>query len=82
MKRTQILLTEEQYRLIKAISNEKNISMAEVIRECILNYTGEKSPITDDDKYERVLKLSGRFSSAKKDLSLNHDKYLTEDFKK
>ena len=38
MKRTQILISEEQHKLLKDISSKKNISMAEAVRECITYY--------------------------------------------
>jgi hypothetical protein len=82
MKRTQILLTEEQYKLLKNISQEKNISIAEAVRECIVYFGASKSIISDDEKYKRTLKAAGKFGSGLKDLARNHDKYLDEDITK
>jgi len=82
MKRTQILLTEDQHKLLKSISKEKNISLAGAVRECIAYYNAANLIISDEEKYNRALKAAGKFKSGIKDLSLNHDKYLNEDFKK
>lgn len=82
MKRTQILLTEEQYKLLKNISQEKNISIAEAVRGCIIHFSTSKSIINEDEKYERALKAIGRFRSGLKDLARNHDRYLDEDLTK
>jgi len=82
MKRTQILLTEEQYQFLKNISKEKNISIAEAVRECIVHFSTSKPIITDDEKYDRALKAAGRFRSGLKDLAKNHDRYLDEDLAK
>jgi hypothetical protein len=85
MKRTQILLTEEQHKLLKGISKEKNISMAEAVRECVTYYSANIADhvvISEEEKYNRALNAAGRFKSGIKDLSLNHDRYLREDFEK
>jgi len=85
MKRTQILLTEEQHKLLKGISKEKNISMAEAVRECITYYNANTAGLTnisEEEKYARALKAAGKFKSGIKELSSNHDKYLGEDYKK
>jgi predicted DNA-binding protein len=85
MKRTQILLTEEQHKLLKGISKEKNISMAEAVRECVTYYSANISDqvvISEEEKYTRALNAAGRFKSGIEDLSSNHDGYLREDFEK
>ena len=85
MKRTQILLTEEQHKLLKGISKEKNISMAEAVRECVTHYSTNiagQLVISDEEKYKRALNAAGRFKSGTGDLSSKHDEYLREYFKK
>lgn len=82
MIRTQIQLTEEQYRLLKSISARENISVAEVVRESIVYYTAGKCLVDQKDKYTRALKVAGRFRSGKKDISKDHDGHLNKDFKK
>ena len=85
MKRTQILLTEEQHKILKNLSSEKNISMAEVVRECITYYNAniaDQIVMSEDVKHDTVLKAAGRFKSGTSDLSVNHDDYLKEYYKK
>ncbi|MBC7333372.1 MAG: ribbon-helix-helix protein, CopG family [Actinobacteria bacterium] len=82
MKRTQIQLTEKQYKLLKNIAAQKNISMAEVIRNSIEYYTTAFSFIEPEKKYEKIKEIIGKFKSNKKDISINHDHYLGEEYKK
>jgi hypothetical protein len=85
MIRTQILLTEEQHKLLKEISKEKNISMAETIRECVTYYganIADRVITSEEEKYNMALNAAGRFKSGIKDLSSNHDLYLREDLEK
>ena len=82
MIRTQIQLTEEQYKILKNISAKKNISIAEVVRESITFYSTGKCMIGDEEKYRKAINSVGKFKSGKKDISIKHDKYLAEDFKK
>jgi len=85
MIRTQILLTEEQHKLLKSISQEKSISMAETIRECVTYYSAniaDRVVASEEEKYSIALNAAGRFKSGIKDLSLKHDLYLREDFEK
>jgi predicted DNA-binding protein len=85
MIRTQILLTEEQHKLLKSISKEKNISMAQCVRECVTYYSAniaDRVITSEEEKYNIALNAAGRFKSGIKDLSSNHDLYLSEDFEK
>jgi hypothetical protein len=82
MKRTQIQLTEKQYKILKDISAKKNISVAGVIRECVNYYSASKCLVSDEEKYKKAINLIGKFKSGEKDISIKHDKYLAEDFKK
>ncbi len=82
MIRTQIQLTEEQYRLLKSISARENISVAEVVRESIAYYTAGKCLVDKKDKYIRALKVGGKFRSGKKAISKYHDDHLNKDYKK
>ena len=84
MRRTQILLTEKQHKILKELAKEKKISMAEAVRECVEYYNANAAGriiLSDEDKCKRALAAAGRFKSGFKDLSVNHDKYLEESFK-
>lgn len=79
MKRTQIQLTDSQYSLVKEISKKKDVSMSEVIRESVESLGLALLLDSKEDKYERAINSIGRFKSSNKDLSINHDKYLSRD---
>jgi len=82
MIRTQIQLTEKQYKALKELSVRDNISMAGVIREAVECYSTERTISGSKKKYRKALDAVGKFESGYKDISKNHDKYLAEDFKK
>ncbi len=81
MKRTQIQLTDKQYKLIKKLSAEKDISMAEVIREALSFYSSSTALIDRDTRIRDALSIIGKYSSGRKDISINHDEYLEKAFK-
>ena len=78
MIRTQIQLTEEQSRVLKAMALEENVSVAELIRRSIDRYIRSANRPTLDEKRRRALAVVGKFSSDVTDLSTNHDHYLAE----
>lgn len=79
MRRTQILISEEQHKLLKDISRRNNISMAEAVRECITYYEKNKPLISDEKKHKKLLNMAGKYSSGLGDLAKNHDKYIERD---
>jgi hypothetical protein len=78
MIRTQIQLTEEQSRALKAMALEENVSVAELIRRSIDRYLRSANRPTLDERRRRALAVVGKFSSDVTDLSINHDHYLAE----
>jgi hypothetical protein len=82
MVRTQIQLAEEQAKALKKISAQKNISMAEVIRQGIDFYLRSSGMISQEERRQRAIKIAGQFHSGKTDLSENHDLYLAEAYEK
>ena len=81
MKRTQIQLTDKQYKLLKELSAEKDISMAEVVREAITFYSSSTITINRDARIRDALSIIGKYNSGKKDISIKHDEYLEKAFK-
>ena len=81
MKRTQIQLTDKQYKLLKELSAEKDISMAEIIREAITIYSSSTAAIARDARIRDALSIIGKYNSGKKDISVKHDEYLEKAFK-
>ena len=77
MVRTQIQLTDEQMRALKAMAAQRRVSMAEVIRQAV------ERMMAEDERKERwrgALAIMGRHRSGLSDVSTNHDKYLAEDY--
>ena len=81
MFRTQIQLTEEQGRRLRAIARQEGVSMAEIVRRCI-DATLPSHEADAARKYEAARKIVGRFvdRSGARDISARHDDYLDEAF--
>jgi len=78
MVRTQIQLTEQQARAVKAIAAAQGISVAEAIRRAIDVMTRSRSAMDAEERRRRALRIVGKFRSGKRDVSKRHDAYLTE----
>jgi hypothetical protein len=78
MKRIQIQLTDEQYKLLKELSAEKDISMAEVVRKAVTFYSSSSAAIIRAARIRDALSIIGKYNSGKKDIAKNHDKYLAD----
>ena len=79
MIRTQVQIEEDQMEWLKSQAKEKNVSISKLFRESVEIY---RKLITEvpTDKKKRVMKMIGRFSSGKKDVSEKHDNYLADAF--
>ncbi len=80
MIRTQVQLTEDQHRALKARSRQLKVSMAELVRESVELYLLESGVRTPVEKRRRALAVVGRFRSGLRDLAADHDRYLEETF--
>ena len=86
MVSTQILLTENQARILEQIAAEKDTTVTELIRQSIDDMVRHQKDIDggkqiDADREERrrrALSVVGAFSCSVDDLSVNHDQYLAE----
>ena len=78
MVRTQIQLTEEQSKALKKAAAQRNLSMAELIRQGIDFYLRACGTISQEERRQRAIKAAGQFHSGLTDLSEKHDEYLAE----
>lgn len=82
MVRTQIQLTEEQARLVKQIAAERNVSMAEIIREGLdRSLRSSANALSHEDRIRRAIDAAGRYRSGTADGSAGHDKHLAEAYR-
>ncbi len=82
MVRTQIQLTEEQSRALKRLSAQRDVSVAELIRQGINLYLRSCGTISQEERRQRAIKAAGQFRSGQADLSEKHDAYLAEAYGK
>ena len=80
MKRTQIQLTEQQARALKAQARMEERSVAELVRESVAEYLGRRRSVDTLDLLSRAHGLKGRFRSGHGDLAVAHDRYLDDAF--
>lgn len=76
MVRTQIQLTDEQFRMLKQLSASTGRSMAELIREAV----DRLGPVTGVDRRARAIAAIGGFRSGSSDVSGSHDDELAKAF--
>jgi hypothetical protein len=79
MVRTQIQLTDDQARILRAIVARERISLAEAVRRCVSKGVAELWPARED-AWSRARGVIGAFQDPQQptDLSLEHDRYLDE----
>lgn len=81
MIRTQIQLTEEQFRKLKKMAVKKNKSMAALIRMSVDSILQKEGIAGEDQIRLRAIQAAGKLSGSA-DLSSNHDEYLAEVYNK
>lgn len=78
MVRTQIQLTDEQSIRLKAMAVEEGVSIAELIRRSVDQYTQFRQQPDREELRRRASAVIGKYDSGLTDVSVNHDKYLAE----
>ncbi len=73
MHRTQILLTEEQVRSLRAKAARQGVSVAALIREAVESHLAGKEATR-----RRALAVVGRFASGHHDIAEAHDRELED----
>lgn len=81
MVRTQIQLTERQSAAVRQVAVERNVSMAEVIRQGIDQFLGSVVAVDREERVRRAIDAAGQFHSGAEDVSDRHDQYLMEAYR-
>lgn len=82
MVRTQIQLTEEQAEALKRLAAQKQVSVAELIRQGVDAFIRSIGTVSPEERKKRAIAIAGRFHSGLRNLSTKHDDYLKEAYKK
>jgi len=80
MIRTQVQLTDRQFKALRHASSATGRSVADLIREGVDRYLAGQSETGREERIERAIAVAGKFSSGLTDVSANHDKHLAEAF--
>lgn len=80
MIRTQVQLTERQLQALRDASASTGRSVADLIREGVDQYLVGRSELGREERIERAIRVAGKFSSGRTDVSAKHDKHLAEAF--
>jgi hypothetical protein len=72
MIRTQISLSEDQMRRLRAEARRRRVPIAEVVREAVDRLVPH-DPGDHDARFRRALAAAGRFRSGTGDLAARHD---------
>ena len=78
MVRTQIQLTEEQYRALKEEAHQMGLSLSEAVRGAVELWLGRRERAL---RVQRSLASIGRFRSGRSDISERHDRYLADAYR-
>ena len=76
--RTQVQLTEEQLRRLKRLAADRDVSIAELVRNGVDTILDAAESGSQTDRTRRALAALGRFRSGRCDVAREHDRYLAE----
>jgi hypothetical protein len=80
MVRTQVQLTARQLQALRSASAATGRSVADLVREGVDQYLAGRNELRREEQIERAIRVAGRFSSGRSDVSASHDKHLAEVF--
>ena len=73
-------LTDDQLKALRRASNATGKSVAELIRQGVDHYLAGRSELAQEERVERAIRIAGKFSSGRSDVSAKHDEHLAEAF--
>jgi hypothetical protein len=79
MVRTQIQLTDRQAARLKELAHENNESIAAVIRKALDQFLSKQQP-DRRSLYRQALTVVGKYTAGVHDVSLDHDRYLEQEW--
>jgi len=85
MVRTQIQLTEEQYRRLKGWAARLGVSLAEVVRRCVdERLSADKSLWGRKEMIREALAVLGKYEDPEglSRVALDHDRHLLEAYRR
>ena len=82
MVRTQIQLTEDQYKQLKQLALRRRRSLATLVREGVEKVLKEAGEPNLVEAHRQALLIVGKYNSGDKDVSTRHDQYLAESYKR
>lgn len=77
MVRTQVQLTEDEYRSLKELASKLNLSMAALIRKAVDDLLSSQGPGREEAR-RRALAVVGAFPLGRTDVAERHDDYLAQ----
>jgi hypothetical protein len=80
--RAQVQLSAGQMAALRRLSTATGRSMADLVREGVEQVLSSARRKGTGDPLERALRVAGRFSSGKPDVSRNHDRYFAGSLKR
>jgi predicted DNA-binding protein len=80
MVRTQIQLTEDQANRLKELAHGSSESIAAIIRKALDQYLSKQEP-NRGTLYRQAMTVIGKYQAGTHDISLEHDRYLEEEFR-
>ena len=77
MIRTQIQFEKETYQALQAAVKHSKESISELVRQSVKRYLQENKTTA---AWKRSLAAAGQFHSGLKDIAVNHDHYLSDEW--
>ncbi len=78
MIRTQVQLTKDQVKSLKTLAAERQVSVAELVRQSVDHFVRLARGIDVETQRRRAIAAAGRFHANRSDISTEHDRYLVE----